>query len=147
MTVWPKASVNDHSPHCSILELKFIILWPQIQASTFISGLSFKVFISTFPAEHPTEKFQHKQWEGGRAGGGRPHGSRRYCFNRKPVHPVGILSSLHLWSVQPANHRAEDQPDNSTTGGSMFQKLHFCMWPKHTQNKMTGNTKSEMKNT
>lgn len=48
MAVWPWKSCYDSSLHCNILGIKFIILWPQIQSSRFISALSLKVFVPTF---------------------------------------------------------------------------------------------------
>ena len=112
----------DSSLDCNILGMKFIDLWPQTQSSTFISALASKVFVSTFSAEQPKEKFQNNQREGGRAKGRRPQG-RECCCNRKFLHSVWIFESLHLWSVEPANRRTEDQPNSSTTGTNLFQKL------------------------
>jgi len=106
--------------HCSILEIKCLILWPQILSSTFISALSLKVFVPAFStaAEQAEEKLKHGR-EGGRAGGGRPRRRERGSHG-KFLRCVRMFKSLPLRSVPSANHRTENQPDDSATGGNTW---------------------------
>lgn len=65
-----------------------------------------------------------------RGGRGR-HGGRECCCYGEFLCTVRIFKSVRLQSVQPENHRAENQPDSSLTGGNVLcvtTVVHVVIW-------------------
>lgn len=100
-------------------------------------------------AGEPEKKGQDKQQRGGRAPGRRPGGA--VClFNGDLLWPVRIHKPIHLQSVRADDHRAEDQPDISAAGGSIFKsreqlicmsrKISKCTHERSNEVKMPGMT-------
>lgn len=89
---------------------------PNLYISSYLDLLIWSLCFRSFSAPWPGEKSQHTQPQRGKSGG-RLHGTQ-YCRNRKFLRSAGMFKSLHIWSVQPANHRADAQPDYSATGGN-----------------------------
>lgn len=53
-------------------------------------------------------------------------GSRQCCCYGEFLCTARIFKSIRLQSVQPENHRAENQPDSSTTGESLLENSCVC---------------------
>ena len=121
-SLWPlKTSGLPLTLHCTAISSLFKATWSFFQIAVPIpiiqdTALTFPLKPAD-PAGRPAQEAQRRR--GGRGGRIRRPDSRS---DREFRWPAGLLEPPPVQSVQPARHRAEDQPDYSAPGlGALVQ--------------------------